>query len=52
MCVANKHRLEADVWGVFRLYNYACNICGAVFGSISDADDHVKEAHFFPPLDY
>ncbi|KAJ2002599.1 hypothetical protein GGI04_003275 [Coemansia thaxteri] len=48
----NKHRPMGDVFGVFRLYSYACNICGNVFGSIEDADDHVKENHFFPDLDY
>ncbi|KAJ2867900.1 hypothetical protein GGI22_000947 [Coemansia erecta] len=37
-------------FGVFRLYNFCCNICGAVFDNVYAADDHVKENHFFPPL--
>ncbi|KAI8322575.1 hypothetical protein GQ54DRAFT_297290 [Martensiomyces pterosporus] len=47
----NKFNHVADGFGVFRLYNYACNICGAIFDSVYDANDHVKEQHFFPPLD-
>ncbi|KAJ1792247.1 hypothetical protein LPJ59_004868, partial [Coemansia sp. RSA 2399] len=37
-------------FGDFRLYNFCCNICGAVFDNVYAADDHVKENHFFPPL--
>ncbi|KAJ2302055.1 hypothetical protein IWW55_003597 [Coemansia sp. RSA 2706] len=53
MCVANKHRVGTDdPFGVFRLYSYACNICGAIFDDVVAANDHVKESHFFPPLDF
>ncbi|KAJ2757241.1 hypothetical protein GGH94_000704 [Coemansia aciculifera] len=48
----NKHRFGGEALGVFRLYSYICNICGTVFSSVEDADDHVKENHFFPALDF
>ncbi|KAJ2379803.1 hypothetical protein GGI05_006516 [Coemansia sp. RSA 2603] len=49
---SNRHRFGAEVAGMFRLYDYACNICGKVFSDVYEANDHVKENHFFPPLDY
>ncbi|ORX69104.1 hypothetical protein DL89DRAFT_268134 [Linderina pennispora] len=38
-------------FGVFRLYNYSCNICGAYFNTVHQASEHVRAEHFFPDLD-
>ncbi|KAJ1956482.1 hypothetical protein GGI12_005296, partial [Dipsacomyces acuminosporus] len=51
ICSNNTYNRRSVGLGVFRLYNYACNICGAIFDTVYAANDHVKEKHFFPDLD-
>ncbi|KAJ2712207.1 hypothetical protein H4R19_002873 [Coemansia spiralis] len=48
---SNKFMLGDARPETLRLYNYACSICGQIFETVADAGDHVKEQHFFPPLD-
>ncbi|KAJ2797868.1 hypothetical protein H4R21_004151 [Coemansia helicoidea] len=48
---SNKFMFADDQRETLRLYSYACSICGQIFETVAAAGDHVKENHFFPPLD-